>query len=384
VKEWRKDHGQKKQALAATAAYFQRELDSGRIAAQYLGARDRRDRLSGQRRFSNALNDFTKLHLGASEYIGDMKGLKVIKDDIADNNISYLEAGDVMTVDQLEGVRFFVLGPPTSEQWDDVKTEKGAEGETYEHNKDLDVTGAFTAAALSLGDRGGKDAVHAPFGAEHLVPEGAKNTHDVQQRYQDEAWRRIDYDWLQGAGSLALRLNSHTNNLSVVLAIELEENGKVMLFTGDAEFGSWQSWHKIVWNMTGADDDKHLTEDLLNRTVLYKVAHHLSHNGTARSNGLEMMTDGDLAAMASLDYDQISSGWTSTMPNRAIVKELLKRTKGRLMIMNEDKLFLNKSKTEPIDDKIEEARGKMSPGERAQFNNDFDDKQRYLQYRIRL
>ncbi len=106
-----------------------------------------------------------------------------------------------------------------------------------------------------------------------------------------------------------------TNNLSLALAIGFEDSGRVMLFPGDAEYGSWASWHKINWTEPSRTPGTHLTEDLLNRTVFYKVAHHLSHNGTAQRLGLEMMRAPDLAAMATLDYSVISNGWTTTMPN---------------------------------------------------------------------
>ena len=39
------------------------------------------------------------------------------------------------------------------------------------------------------------------------------------------------------------------------------------------------------------------SDDLLARTVLYKVGHHGSHNATLREKGLELMASGELAAM---------------------------------------------------------------------------------------
>lgn len=387
VKRWKHDHGKKKRVLGAAAAYYEKELATGKIGIQLKGSRGEKDMLAAKKLFSDALTGFAELHLGVSnkKYVGNLKGLRVIKEDIADNNIKYLEAGDIKTVEELEGVRFFVLGPP--KQWEDVETATGAAGETYKHNRDLDETEAFAAAALSLEKGSAALGGTTPFDADYLAPEGPDLEPwetEIKDKYKAEEWRRIDYDWLHGAGSLALRLNSHTNNLSLVLAIELIDNGKVMLFTGDAEYGSWQSWHDIDWDMTGKDGGKHLTEDLLNRTTFYKVAHHLSHNGTPRRKGLEMMMDNNLAAMASLDYGVISSGWKSTMPNRAILKNLLKRTKGRLMVMSEKDLFFNKSKTEKLGDKIEEARGKMNQDELQQFKRDFEEHELYLQYRVRV
>ncbi|MBK6936723.1 MAG: hypothetical protein IPH18_07425 [Chitinophagaceae bacterium] len=108
-----------------------------------------------------------------------------------------------------------------------------------------------------------------------------------------------------------------------------------MLLPGDAEFGSWESWHAIKkWDNKGKDG-KHLTEDLLNRTVFYKVGHHLSYNGTALEKGIKMMESNELAAMASMDRKRIASKWKSTMPNKYLVQELIKKCKVKLFIMNE-------------------------------------------------
>ena len=174
-----------------------------------------------------------------------------------------------------------------------------------------------------------------------------------------------------------------TNNLSLALAIEFEDSGRVMLFPGDAEYGSWASWHKINWTEPSRTPGKHLTEDLLNRTVFYKVAHHLSHNGTAQRLGLEMMKDPDLAAMATLDYSVISSGWTTTMPNRAILAELLTRTKGRLMVMNEKDLFFDRENQIPLAGRIKSARSQMSTKIKTDFARDYVEDPLYLQYTVR-
>ncbi|HEX8530431.1 MAG TPA: hypothetical protein VF646_10425, partial [Cytophagales bacterium] len=165
-------------------------------------------------------------------------------------------------------------------------------------------------------------------------------------------------------------------------AIEFEGSGRVMLFPGDAEFGSWENWHKIKWSVPSRNKKKPLTEDLLNRTVFYKVAHHLSHNGTAKTLGVEMMEHKDLAAMATLDYGIISSGWTSTMPNRDLLRELITRTKGRLMVMQEDKVLYDKRTGVLLADRIREERGKMSSKELEAFNAAYEERPLYLQYTV--
>ena len=53
----------------------------------------------------------------------------------------------------------------------------------------------------------------------------------------DEAWRRIDDDWLGASGEFALQLDSYTNNTSLVLAFELVNTKKVLLFVAYAQIG---------------------------------------------------------------------------------------------------------------------------------------------------
>lgn len=48
-----------------------------------------------------------------------------------------------------------------------------------------------------------------------------------------------------------------------------------------------------------------------------------------------MMKDPRLAAMATLDRHRIAKGWTSTMPNKPLLQELIRRTQGKLFIMDE-------------------------------------------------
>ena len=107
------------------------------------------------------------------------------------------------------------------------------------------------------------------------------------------------------------------------------------MFPGDAEYGSWASWHEIEKWKPKKQGEKHFVEELLNRTVFYKVGHHLSYNGTALQKGIMMMESNELAAMATLDRQRISEGWKATMPNRFLLQELLKRCQGKVFIMDE-------------------------------------------------
>lgn len=371
VEKWQKKYGEKKKALALAAEKLQKHVKSPEIIASLEGNKDKDIMLNSRSNFANALMEFSDLHVDGTDdpkvYKGSLRGMKVIKEELQIDTIKYLKQGQILRgLNNLPGINFYVLGPPNL--YDEVKKEKGKEGESYNHNKDLE-----TSELLSIALRYDKNTPlmdeEFPFDRSYCFRD-TNNSLDPIYNDPDNAWRKIDHDWLFSAGNLALRMNSLTNNLSLALAIEFDQSKKVMLFPGDAEYGSWESWHNIEWPITGKDK-KHLTEDLLNRTIFYKVAHHLSHNGTAKAKGLEMMNSEDLTAMATVDYNVISKGWKNTMPNRAIVEDLLERTKGRLIIMNEEDIFFDRNDNVSLTDVINKAQRHMNGQELNAFKKNF-------------
>jgi len=165
-----------------------------------------------------------------------------------------------------------------------------------------------------------------------------------------EAWRRIDADWQYAGESLALKLDAATNNTSLVLAFELQNTKRVLLFPGDAQVGNWESWHDCGWSEeNGLKKGETVTaKDLLARTVLYKVGHHGSHNATLREKGLELMVSDELIAMITVDeawaYDRKPNAWK--MPFEALYEDLKRRTKGRIARI--DKGCCEAAETDPV------------------------------------
>ena len=157
----------------------------------------------------------------------------------------------------------------------------------------------------------------------------------VYERYSDETeeWRRIDNDWLGAAEQLALKLDSDTNNTSLVLAFEIGKARKVLLFPGDAQVGNWLSWHDCRWPKDAKDDDPNLVtaKRLLERTVLYKVGHHASHNATLREQGLEWMTSPELVAMIPVNEEFARDKKHWDMPFQPLLERLKERTRGRVL-----------------------------------------------------
>lgn len=388
VRRWKTDYGEKKMALSMAAQRMQSAVASTDYKLQYDGDPYGEEILGMREWFAYNLSAFAELHVSENAlYKGGLKGMEVVKKELANDNIQYFEPGQIIeNLPGADGLKFYVLGPPTD--YTDVKKEKGKSGtgESYDHNDDIEVNNGFASAVVNYDNREALDRL-SPFDPQYLEPEnptpGDTPPTRVSYNLKGKEWQKIDYDWLQSGGSLALRMNSKTNNLSLAIAIEFEDSGRVMLFPGDAEYGSWASWHKINWNLPSRNGKPHFTQDLLSRTVFYKVAHHLSHNGTAKKLGLEMMEDKNLVAMATLDYDVISSGWTGTMPNRDIVRDLIRQTKGRLMIMNTENLYLDFNNQEPLIDKITEGRRTMSKKEADEFKKYLKETELYIQYTIK-
>jgi hypothetical protein len=255
----------------------------------------------------------------------------------------YFNPGDG-PLEDLPGFRVFVLGPPRSEEAIYHLGEHGS-SELYSLASALRSAAARFASgkpaseAFADGDERSEFAASLPFDVRYRFESGSK---DAARMFEDtyfapgEAWRRIDEDWLHVAPDLALQLDSATNNTSLVLAIERIADGKVLLFPADAQEGNWVSWHDqaVRWNVSGGAGTGTVTaSDLLARTVFYKVGHHASHNATAKSSGLELMTDGELTAFIPVDRAVAlgrnpKGSWK--MPAAALYRRLLEKCRGRV------------------------------------------------------
>src|SRR5262249_46920696 len=191
----------------------------------------------------------------------------------------------------LHGVRVYVLGPPrdiaalhnlTGNEATDMYFGNGALAAAA-------VRTAFTAAAAAGLPETDTPDQYAPFDRYLLWDEtewlkgeihgaNARSWKDLAKSYRDDAWRRIESDWLNLAAELALQLDNYTNNTSLVLAFELTATRQVLLFAGDAQIGNWLSWAGVTF--TGVDEGTVTAADLLSRTVFYNEVHHVSHNAT--------------------------------------------------------------------------------------------------------
>jgi hypothetical protein len=291
-------------------------------------------------------------------------------------NIRYFQPGDVFHLPGTDS-HGYVLGPPLPDKVNAKGKryiellEDGSEGVMYSYGPlglkvDEGTPGGDHAFALSddhglpamasallaadtfnrQGDEGfcpfspdirldWDNAMAAPFFQEHYGEADAVGP--------SGSWRRVDSDWLLGAATLALRAGDYTNNVSLVLAFDLPNSKKMLLFPGDAQVGNWLSWHTIEsWRFRdasapddppAANDQQTLMENLLSRVAFYKVGHHASHNATIQDQGLEAMTRDDLVAYipVSVPVAQDLMGYCP-MPFYPVVRALQRKTKGRVFL----------------------------------------------------
>jgi Metallo-beta-lactamase superfamily len=264
--------------------------------------------------------------LGAAGTQTTGKALEWVK--ARDAEVKFLRPGDqLFDVPGLEGIRVYVLGPPHDRRLIKRSDPSKKHPEVYELASGDGSHQGFLNAVEALASNEQPGAPFDPFFRVDAAKAAKGN--ELWKRYlaAGDAWRRIDSDWLGYAGPLALQLDSDTNNTSLVLAFELSDEGDVLLFPGDAQVGNWLSWESLEWHV---GDRTVRSDDLLARTVLYKVGHHGSHNATLREKGLELMASGELTAMIPVNRVTAKKmDWL--MPFPSLLQRLEEKTKGRLL-----------------------------------------------------
>jgi len=306
--------------------------------------------LAGRKHFISSLTALNALNANTASAPGTpkptmvqlLRDYKVIKQNTI---VEFLEPGDVKAdLPGAKGIGFFVMGPPRNSVYLN-RTEK--DGENYDKREEKSTLDVALIEALNVGGAQSINLV-LPFDAAYEADASEKPYSNFYEQGSD--WRKIDHDWLFNAGSLALRYERSINNTSLALAIRFNASEKVLLFPGDAEFGNWESWHDALeWPVNiGGETVMKNAAYFLNKTVFYKVGHHMSQNGTAKGKGVEMMPDDALAAMATLDFNKIQPGWLSTMPNDLLGAALIRKTRGKLFFVGDRNQIVPNIKTNRV------------------------------------
>lgn len=296
-----------------------------------------------------------------------LQGLKFLKSAAKNKLPNYLSPGTVFDLPGLPPgtVKVYVLGPPR--QYEKIKSTNPRAGETFDHSLALalDRTEQFLSALMfNAKNQDEFESTHNSGYNSHLEEnypfKESEKIYEEPWCYQEEyraigeekkalflktkagklyhseetKWQQIDMEWLEQAETLALYLNNLTNNSSLVLAFELVEEEKVLLFVGDAQTGNWRSWTEAPWP---EGTPKNKTEKLLKNTVLYKVGHHASHNATYKP-WFELMRHPELAVMIPVDKNDANiSGRKNPwkMPAQNLYKALKTQANFRVIRMDD-------------------------------------------------
>lgn len=239
--------------------------------------------------------------------------------------------------------RVFVMGPPQDESRIKKSTPGKKGSEVYQLASEVDLAISLGAAfnRMAAGEPLGRSVDDCPFDSSFKQAIGQRPAASLvldelmsaTWHAKDEAWRQIEEDWTQAAETLALNLDTHTNNTCVVLAFEFEDSGEVFLFPADAQVGNWLSWQDLRWHLKLPAGSVEVVTgpELLARTVFYKVGHHGSHNATLRDQGLEQMTSEDLVAFIPVFKEHAVKNRWMNMPFPPLVERLMEKTGGRLL-----------------------------------------------------
>ena len=278
--------------------------------------------------------------------------------------VRHLDPGTLAPLPKVPGIRAYVLGPPRDQKLlgiEDIISETysigaGApsvapianglhlcEGTLRIDDDPAAPFDGMVGTPLSALRQGQwpTDAAVASFLWEHYF--GPDTSADAGK---DQAWRRIDYDWLATSLDLALQLDSKTNNTSLVLAFEIIETGRVLLFAADAQVGNWLSWSTVGFSAE-ADRPATTADELIRRTVFYKVGHHGSRNAT-RVAALEKMDRSALVAFSPTDEALAGKVRWRDFPAPKTSQRLRELTSGRF-IQSDAKWIHDAALPVPID-----------------------------------
>lgn len=231
-------------------------------------AKDIRDR---QVRLADSLEQSARLRLGDVNIESDRFGAVVLNAKLDDRAMETLHRGfkggplrrflpvrdesrRTFTTDILPEVTIHALGPSRDE--DVIRDMNPPKGESYLRMASRDSSAGTTSD---------------PFGPEWWVaPEEFQTRTEWSHLNLSDAERQtlskvgVDTD-----PALAVALDKAVNGTSLVLVLEFR--GVRLLFSGDAQWGTWNAiLNDAEWR------------DLLERVSFWKVGHHGSHNGTPK------------------------------------------------------------------------------------------------------
>ena len=300
---------------------------------------------------------------------------RIIELGTSGGGIKYFSPGT--TVDEQlvpKGVNIHVLGPPRGSLINQSNPSRGDAHETY---LSIDRSGmtSFVDGLLGMGARATarRRAWAVPSArAWELRPMRPRGTRISSPRTsrRKKPIARLSTTGSTWRGSSPCNSMARLTTRASCWRLNWQDSGKVLLFPGDAQVGSWLSWHDLEWKVKkGSTTEKRTAKDLLNNTVLYKVSHHGSHNATVKEKGLELMIHPELVAMIPEKEDSYSG-----ILYQPLLDRLNELCKGRVVISADAKY--------PPDELKKNAPAGLSSPEWESFKDQLTITPLYVEYTI--
>lgn len=209
----------------------------------------------------------------------------------ADNNAS--ATSQVYTIASLPGVRFHILGPSRDEK--------------VIASMDPPANAAYLAQSQAIPEKsglvGGCESIWQISEAAFRAQSPWTTFNDDDRKMVDEVAKDPDFSVLAAA------IDNAVNNTSLMIMIEA--GNQLLLFPGDAQWGTWK-----------AAMDQEAVRDLLTRTTILKVSHHGSHNGTPKEFVESLASEGVTAFVSTGTVTQ----WPG-IPREPLMRALSAKTK---------------------------------------------------------
>jgi len=190
----------------------------------------------------NSLNNLT----------GNQKALELLKRGINNGNVSYVEAGQkFIHIKSIPSLTVQIIAPPRDEAF----------------LKRLDPPVAERFLSIGQSKVQARNTGAGPLSAKWQLSDGEVKLYPYYEAVYNKEKDRLAEAAID-AVEMAFSLSRIINNTSIVVLLTWK--GKSLLFPGDAQYGSWQSWMKT----RGSE---------LSQIDFLKISHHGSENATPRS-----------------------------------------------------------------------------------------------------
>lgn len=204
------------------------------------------------------------------------------------------------------GLAASILGPPVADS-EQLKKERGGKEHEY----------------LDLAPDERCEEKIALFGEEWRLQAKEYPPEALGSRKPEEIKEILEKVQADGLLAMAGKIGVTVNNQSLVVLFTFK--GKKLLFTGDAEWGGWESF---LYGKRGAQSPKLLggSEQILKTLDFYKVGHHGSTNATP-IDAVRVLRKGSVA-MCSTEPDAFGKERNGTeIPRKPLMAALAQRSK---------------------------------------------------------